>query len=160
MLGLNKPTRRILAAFTLSFTTFFVTSNTAQANKMLPLETYKQMLSAATTNGWVSFRNYNGNQLVYVSLFQTLRCRLKEVRLSFNTAALDNRVTLLPCNPDNPLALPSTPDVHKFLYVTFAPGTVATTAVQVTWEDDTKSEIAQFRPCNDVGEQTCAVKLD
>jgi len=118
------------------------------------------MLNASVNNGWVAFRNYNGKQHVYLTQLQTLRCHIKEVRVSFNSAALDNRLALLPCNPDNPFAIPSTGDAHKFLYVTFAPGTVATAAVQVTWEDDTKSEIVQFRPCNDVGEQTCAVKLD
>ena len=156
----NKPTRRILTAFTLSFSALLTTSNIAQANKLLPLETYKQMLNVSVNNGWVAFRNYNGKQHVYLTQLQTLRCHIKEVRVSFNSTALDNRLALLPCNPDNPFAIPSTPDAHKFLYVTFAPGTVATTAVQVTWSDDTKSEIAQFRPCNDVGEQTCAVKLD
>lgn len=160
MFFLNQPTRRILAAVTLSFTSLFATSNFAQANKLLPLDTYKQMLNASVSNGWVAFRNYNGKQHVYLTQLQTLRCHIKEVRVSFNTTALDNRLALLPCNPDNPFANPSTPDAHKFLYVTFAPGTVATTAVQVTWSDDTSSEIAQFRPCNDVGEQTCAVKLD
>ena len=122
----NKPTRRILAAFTLSFSALFTTSNIAQANKLLPLDTYKQMLNASVNNGWVAFRNYNGKQHVYLTQLQTLRCHIKEVRVSFNTAALDNRLTLLPCNPDNPFAIPSTPDAHKFLYVTFAPGTVAT----------------------------------
>ena len=156
----NKPTRRILAAFTLSFSALLTTSNIAQANKLLPLDTYKQMLNASINNGWVAFRNYNGKQHVYLTQLQTLRCHIKEVRVSFNSTALDNRLALLPCNPDNPFAIPSTPDAHKFLYVTFALGTVATTAVQVTWSDDTKSEIAQFRPCNDVGDQTCAVKLD
>ncbi|MEP1443869.1 MAG: hypothetical protein ABJK39_12745 [Hyphomicrobiales bacterium] len=160
MLFLNTPIRRILAALTLSFSTLFSTSNMTHANKMLPLETYKQMLSASASNGWVAFRNYNGKQFVYLTHLQTLRCRIKEARVSFNSTALDNRVALLPCNPDNPFAIPSTPDSHKFLYVTFAPGTVATTTIQVTWEDDTQSEIVQFRPCNYVGDQTCAVKID
>ena len=160
MLFQNTPARRLLSALALSFSTLFATSNIAYSNKMLPLETYKQMLNASASNGWVAFRNYDGKQFVYLTHLQTLRCRIKEARVSFNSAALDNRVALLPCNPDNPFAIPSTPDSHKFLYVTFAPGTVATTAIQVTWEDDTKSEIVQFRPCNDVGDQTCAVKLD
>ena len=136
----------------------FVSS--AMAAKILPLTVYKQMLAGNVDSGWVAFRNYDGKQLVYFSILQTLRCRIKEVRVSFNTTALDNRLTLLPCNEENPFAVPSTLEATQYLYITFDPNSVATAAVQVTWEDDTQSEMLQFRPCKDVGDQTCAHKLN
>ena len=50
---------------------------------------YKAMLDANKQTGWVQFREFAGRQLIYFTALQTMHCRLKEVRYSVNTDALD-----------------------------------------------------------------------
>ena len=128
-------------------------------SRIPPREVYQAMLNGNKEPGWIQFRNYSGKQLVYFTALQTLHCRLKEIRYSINSKALDKRFELVECNPQNPLALPSNAGLNE-VAISLAPGTVKTIAVQVVWEDDMESEIAVYEPCKDVGEQTCAWLLE
>lgn len=128
-------------------------------SRLPPVATYQAMLDANKKKGWVQFRNYNGNQIVYFTLLQTLHCRLKEIRYSFNNSDLDKRFKLVKCNPHIPFALPT--DVKpKDMFVSLAPGTISTISVQVVWEDGRESENVTYSPCPDVGESSCAVLVE
>ena len=116
---------------------------------------YQAMLNAARDSGWVSFRNWNGQQLVYFTPLQTLHCRLSEIRYSINNDALDQRFELVECNPQTPLALPSGSGLDD-IALQLAPDTAQTVAVQVVWDDGSESDVMTYEPCKDVGDQTCA----
>jgi len=124
-------------------------------SRIMPLATYKMMLAANKDTGWVQFRNYDGKQLIYFSALQTLHCRLKEIRYSINSEALDKTFKLVPCNPQTPFSLPPKTGLDD-IALRMAKGSANIIVVQVVWEDDSKSDIVVYEPCKDVGEQTCA----
>ena len=125
---------------------------------MPPTSVYQAMLKANKPTGWVQFRNFNGRQLVYFTALQTLHCRLTEIRYSVNSTLLDKTFALVPCNPALPLSLP--PDARLGdIAVQLPPGSAEMVAVQVTWEDGSTSDMALYRPCSNVGDQTCAQLL-
>lgn len=117
---------------------------------------YEAMLGANRDTGWVQFRNFAGRQLVYFTALQTLHCRLSEIRYSVNSDALDQRFDLVDCNAQLPFALPSDAGPDD-IYLSLAPGTAGTVAVQAVWEDGVETEIMVYRPCDNVGEASCAV---
>ena len=128
-------------------------------SRLPPLATYQAMLDVNKKTGWVSFRNYNGNQLIYFTALQTMHCRLKEIRYSINSTDLDQRFDLVKCNPYLPFSLPSNA-APKDILINLPLGEAETIAVQVVWEDDRESEVVVFGPCPDVGEATCATVVE
>ncbi len=116
---------------------------------------YKAMLDANKTTGWVQFRTFSGKQLIYFTPLQTMHCRLSEIRYSINSDALDKRFPLGKCNPHIPFSIPET-DTVDYVYTTFPAGSVQTIAVQAVWDDGAGSEIVIYKPCEGVGEATCA----
>ena len=127
-------------------------------SRIPPAAVYQSMLDANKSTGWVQFRNFNGQQLIYFTALQTLHCRLKEIRYSINSEDLDETFELVSCNPQTPFSLP--PDVKPSdIYISLQPETASTVAVQVEWEDGRKSAISIYEPCKNVGDQTCAWPL-
>lgn len=87
----------------------------------------------------MSFRNYNGEQLIYFTHLQSYSCGLDAVHYSLNSTALDREWKLQPCNPKNPHAIgPGKP------YITMPLETAEWIAVQITFADATKSEIVRI----------------
>lgn len=127
----------------------------ANAQQMPDVTMFKMMLEGNKQSGWVSFREYDGHQYVYFSALVTLRCRLKEIRYSINSDALDERFETVPCIPALPFALPSDAPWDATL-LRLAPQTAKSVTVQVVFDDDTESEIVTFAPCEGVGDMTCA----
>ena len=62
------------------------------AQNLLPQSLYQAMLDANKASIWVAFLNFNGQQLLYFTTIQTLHCRLKEIRYSINSDALDQEI--------------------------------------------------------------------
>lgn len=124
-------------------------------SRIMPLATYKMMLAANKDTGWVQFRNYSGKQLIYFSAVQTLHCRLKEIRYSINSEALDKTFNIVACNPQTPFSMPPKFSLSD-IALQLPKGSANIIVVQIVWEDDSKSEIVVYEPCQDVGEQTCA----
>jgi len=128
-------------------------------SRIAPMSLYQAMLKGNEQTGWVQFRNYNGKQLIYFTALQTMHCRLKEIRYSLNSDALDKRFDIVKCNPQNPFALPPKSGLKDIL-ISQSLGAVKTIAVQVVWEDGVESKILRYEPCKDVGDQTCAWPLE
>ncbi|MFZ2103190.1 MAG: hypothetical protein WAU86_21765 [Oricola sp.] len=127
----------------------------APAQELPPKQVYEAMLEANRASGWIAFRDFDGRQLIYFTTLQTMHCRLSEIRYSLNSAAVDLRFELVPCNPQMAFAMP--PDVKpEQVYIELPVGTARTVSVQVVWDDGTESDIMTYRPCDDVGDQTCA----
>ena len=132
-------------------------ASSAQAQTVPPRSLYQSMLDVGKASGWVAFRNFNGRQLLYFTHLQTLHCRLKEIRYSINSDALDQRVELVACNKAIPFSV-SEKDVHEGrLYKSMPPGTAEWVAVQVVWEDGEESDVQRVRVCENVGDATCGV---
>jgi hypothetical protein len=100
----------------------------------------KQILEM-TKKSWLAFRNYNGRQLIYFTQLEAWKCGIKQVNYSINSDALDQIYQLQPCDPANPNAI--TTDKP---YISLPLGTSQTIAVQLTYEDGTKSEIVRLLP--------------
>lgn len=116
---------------------------------------YQAMLDANKTSGWVQFREFSGRQLIYFTALQTMRCRLSEIRYSVNSDALDKRFPLGPCDPQQPFNIPDDPQ-NKYVYIEMPSGGAKTVTIQVVWADGSGSEIVTYKPCDGVGESTCA----
>jgi hypothetical protein len=115
---------------------------------------YKAMLDANKRTGWVQFREYAGQQLIYFTALQSMHCRLKEVRYSINSDTLDQTFPMAKCDPELPFNLPSD-DSQNWIYIKLKPGEAQTIAVQAVWDDGSGSEIVVYQPCKNP-EATCA----
>ena len=127
-------------------------------SRVPPVSVYQAMLKANKPTGWVQFRRYNKQQLVYFTALQTMHCRLSEIRYSVNSKALDKRFALVPCNPLTPFSLPSDSKLEDVL-IKLPMGAARYVAVQVVWEDGTLSDVAVYEPCKNVGDRACAYEL-
>jgi len=106
----------------------------------MPPKQMKQILNM-TQNNWVSFRDYNGKQWIYFTHLESYTCGIKEVHYSINSDELDKVWELQPCDTKNPMAI--TKDI---IYLTMPLGTAKYITVQVTFADDTKSEVVRKNP--------------
>lgn len=116
---------------------------------------YKAMLDANKSSGWIQFRTYDARQLIYFTALQTMHCRLSEIRYSINSDALDKRFPLAACNPQIPFNLPAD-DTSNYIYLEFPADAVKTVTIQAVWDDGAGSEIVVYKPCDGVGDATCA----
>lgn len=116
---------------------------------------YKAMLDANKTTGWIQFRNYDDKQLIYFTTLQTMHCRLSEIRYSINSDELDQRFPLGECNPQIPFNLPDD-STNKYIYISLPGGEAKTLTIQAVWDDGAGSEIVVYKPCEGVGDATCA----
>ena len=131
----------------------------AQASSRVPpMAVYQAMLNANKATGWVQFRDYNGRQLLYFTALQTMHCRLAEIRYSINSTLLDKTFALVPCNPALPMSLPPNAGLED-IAVSLPLGSAEMVAVQVKWQDGSASETVLYRPCPNVGDQTCALPM-
>lgn len=117
---------------------------------------YQAMLDANKQSGWIQFRSYDNRQLVYFTALQTMRCRLSEIRYSINSHALDKRFPLGSCDPQQPFNIPADDPENKYIYLDLKHEQAKTISIQVVWADGSGSEIVTYRPCDNVGESTCA----
>ena len=106
----------------------------------MPAKQMKQILNITQSN-WVSFRDFNGKQLIYFTHLESYTCGIKEVRYSINSDDLNKVWELQPCNTKNPMAISK-----DIIYLTMPLGTARSIAVQVTFTDGTKSEIVRKNP--------------
>lgn len=116
---------------------------------------FKMMVDANKSSGWVAFREYDGQQWIYFTALVTSRCRMKEIRYSVNSDALDQTFPLAACIPDSPFSIPSDTGPEA-IAITLPAQTAKTLSVQVVFEDDVETEIMTYRPCEGVGDSSCA----
>jgi hypothetical protein len=126
------------------------------APELPDMQIYKAMLDANKQPGWVQFRDFAGKQIIYFTALQTMHCRLSEIRYSINSDALDQRFPLGECDVQQPFNMPADDPDGKYMYRDFAPGEVKTISIQAVWADGSGSEIVTYRPCDNIGESTCA----
>ncbi|AVX03354.1 hypothetical protein MXMO3_00822 [Maritalea myrionectae] len=131
------------------------TGGLAQDKSGVPEVSMFKMMLDANKSGWVAFREYDGRQFIYFTNMLTSRCRLKEIRYSVNADSLDQTFDMPACIPDSPFMIPSDGGIDD-IALTLEPGTAKTITVQAVFEDDSETEILTFRPCEGVGDSSCA----
>jgi len=106
----------------------------------MPPAQMKQILNM-TKNSWVSYRDFNGKQLIYFTHLESYRCGIKSVKYSINSEALDQEWVLQPCDPKNPMAVTT-----EKPYISLDLKTAHSIAIQLTFIDDTQSEVVHKKP--------------
>lgn len=61
------------------------------------------------------------------------------------------------CNPQLPYSVDPTKDP---IYFSEPPGTVSKVAVEISYKDGTKEPVWIYEPCKNVGETSCASRLE
>ena len=110
------------------------------ATNAMPPEQIKPILNM-TKDNWISFRDYNGKQLIYFTHLESYTCGIKQVRYSINSDALDQTWELQPCDPNNPIEI-----TKEVIYLTLPLGTAQSIAVKLTFTDGSESEIVHKSP--------------
>ena len=111
----------------------------AEAKAMEPAQ-IKQILNITKKN-WISFRDFNGRQLIYFTHLEAYTCGIKEVRYSINSEALDKRWTLQPCNPQKQGVVEK-----ERIWLSFPLNSVKYAVVQLVFADGSESEAVRFSP--------------
>jgi len=153
MVKVFKNAAKLLAGLALG--TFLVLPPTKAQDTPIPLTTVKQAINATTAN-WVAFRNFNGEQLLYLTQLLTWKCGLREIRYAINSSHLADKWPLPECNPQNPYHL----DPEKsHIYVNFPLQSIQFVSVQVVFADGAATDVMTYTPCDVAGDATCAVLL-
>jgi len=119
----------------LIFVVIVLTLGLSAAHAQSQLLGQEKKLLEMTRSNWVSFRDFNGQQLIYFTHLEVYRCGISQVRYSLNTDRLDREWKLAKCDPKNPHAIPE----DYLPYLTLPLGTARSIVVQVTFIDGTTS---------------------
>jgi hypothetical protein len=94
-----------------------------------------KMILNTISNSWLEFRDYDGKLLLYFSALMSYRPVIKEVRYSLNSEALDRTFKFKPTDKMF--------ESGNDLFIT-VPGNTNFAAVQVSYQDGTKSPVQKF----------------
>lgn len=112
-------------------------ADTATAQGMPP-EQIKQILDMTKTS-WVSFRDWQGQQLIYFTHLEAWKCGIDYVFYGLNGGPLDQIWELDTCNPDNPNAV-----LKDKPYIELPAGSTQSISVQLIYPDGSKSPVETF----------------
>lgn len=104
----------------------------------MPPEQIKQILDMTKTS-WVSFRDWQGQQLIYFTHLEAWKCGIDYVFYGLNDGPLDQMWELDTCNPDNPNAV-----LKDKPYIELPAGSTQSISVQLIYPDGTKSPVETF----------------
>lgn len=105
----------------------------------MPPEQIKQILDLTKTS-WVSFRDWNGQQLIYFTHLESWRCGIDFVFYGLNGGTLDQMWELDACDPANPNAV-----LKEKPYIELPLGSTQSISVQLIFPDGSKSAIETFQ---------------
>ena len=94
------------------------------------------------TNGWISYRLWEGKQLVYFTHLISYRCALEAVSYGVDKENPDESFEIGDCDPDNPHAIPSSGPGSK-VYLSI-PKSTSFISVRLNYADNTQSETVRF----------------
>lgn len=94
-----------------------------------------------TKNSWVSFRDFNGKQLIYFTHLESYKCGIKSVHYSINSEKLDKVWELEACNLKNPLAV-----TKDDIYLSLPLNTAKSISVKLIFSDGSESEVVTKSP--------------
>jgi len=99
----------------------------------------KQILDQFWTS-WIAFDAGGNHGLVYFSQMLSFRCAIKQVHYGLNGAAPDKEIKMPPCDKKDPYAIPY--DYQPYFKIA---DNVKSMSVQVTYTDDTKSPVREYK---------------
>ena len=123
----------------------------AATAQMPPPAQLKEMIEAFKDN-WVTFRNWDGRQLIFLTMPLTFHCVIREMRYSLNGGELSERWPVPACNPQKPFSINHEKDQT---YLAFDPGAVSSVSLQLVYADGSESAVRTYTPCENAGETTC-----
>ena len=94
------------------------------------------------TNGWISYRLWEGKQLVYFTHLISYRCAIQTVEYGVDKDNPDKTFEIGECDPDNPHAIPSS-GPGSIVYAAI-PKSTDYLSVRLGYADGTKSEVKRF----------------
>jgi len=106
----------------------------------IPPKQMKPILNM-TKNSWVSFRDFNGKQLIYFTHLESYKCGIQSVHYSINSDKLDKVWELEACNPKNPLAV-----TKDDIYLSLPLNTAKSISVKLIFIDGSESEVVTKSP--------------
>ena len=121
----------------------------------MPLDQVKNILNL-TRDSWISFREFNGQQLIYFTQVITWKCGIREIRYSINGDDLSERFPVPKCDP----LLPNNVGQNDKIYLRAKLDAVKSVAVQLAFDDETVSDIHIYRPCPGAGQATCGRRFE
>ncbi|MBO6508828.1 MAG: hypothetical protein JJ866_14895 [Roseibium sp.] len=104
----------------------------------MPPEQIKQILDLTKTS-WVSFRDWQGQQLIYFTHLESWKCGIDYVFYGLNGGPLDQMWELDECDPSNPNAV-----LKDKPYIELPAGSTQSISVQLIFPDGTKSAVETF----------------
>lgn len=119
-------------------TVVFALSCLPAAAQDMPPEQIKSILAMTKAN-WVSFRDWEGKQLIYFTHLEAWKCGIDKVLYGLNDAPVETEWQLEACNPKQPNTV--TKDKP---YLTLPAGSVKQIRVQLMFPDGTTSSIETF----------------
>jgi hypothetical protein len=112
--------------------------STAASAQGMPPEQIKQILDLTKAN-WVSFRDWQGQELIYFTHLESWKCGIDYVFYGLNDDPIDQEWQLDACDPDNPnVVLKDKP------YLELPAGSAQSINVQLIFKDGTKSAVERF----------------
>ncbi|MET1411365.1 hypothetical protein ABVF61_03800 [Roseibium sp. HPY-6] len=105
----------------------------------MPPEQIKQILDM-TKASWVSFRDWQGQQLIYFTHLEAWKCGIDYVFYGLNGGPLDQMWELAECDPDNPNAV-----LKDKPYIELPAGSTQSISVQLIYPDGSKSPVETFQ---------------
>lgn len=129
-----------------------------RADVVPPLSIYKSMAEDLQDEGWMQFQAIDGKQIISFAPVMALRCRIKELHYSVDNKDLGKSFPVPPCNPDYPFEV-VTDGIHNPYAIELDGGTAQAVALQLTWDDGSKTAVAYYEPCRDVDTVPCAYPL-
>ncbi|MEP1932966.1 MAG: hypothetical protein ABJQ71_12655 [Roseibium sp.] len=104
----------------------------------MPPEQIKQILDVTKAN-WVSFRDWNGQQLIYFTHLESWKCGIDFVFYGLNGGPLDQMWELDACDPTKPNVV-----LKEKPYLELPAGSTQSINVQLIYPDGTKSSVESF----------------
>ncbi len=123
----------------------FVLLPADRARAQSSLEGQEKRVLNLTKSSWAHFRDFDGRQLIYFTHLESYRCAIGAVRYSLDSDVLDRQWQLQPCDPKNPNAIATDKP-----YISLPLGSAKTIAVELTFKDGSKSDIARIDANNKI----------
>lgn len=95
------------------------------------------------SNGWVSYRDWNGKTLIYFTHLISYRCAIDKVEYGFNRDTPNREYKLAKCNPKDPHSVKTRSGKDTDIYKAIPRGTRYTT-IRLTYKDGTQSDVKRF----------------
>ena len=106
----------------------------------MPPEQIKPIVEM-TKSSWVAVSVHMGQDLLYFTHLETWRCGIEAVHYGINGAAAETAYPILPCDPENPNAIPA----DHLPYLPFDANLIEEVTVSVTYMDGAVSEMSYAR---------------